>query len=324
LVADHGLIAYRNTDAFNITSEDYAADAAHQGTTTPGPEIQLLFDTPAAQGGLGMPLWRVTAVGGDEGNLAAAEAVWSPNGGMAQIYLKDQGASWQTPPSAGRIKKVASLLYREAVGHAGYSTSQLYHELAPDIGQFGQRTSNGAFGSPPAIFVRIADGGGNSFVADFRWVKDVPTNQPAPYDDIVLGTIDEFLAARTVAGNPVIWPEFAERLDEMNHKNAAGSRTGDIVVIMNAEDGYMAVNHGEDMLDGWHGGPTEGESWVPLMFNMPGPAIIPAQGKSNPAFLHQAYAQAAAELQPNGSLHVRQMGEILEEMLESVRGAAAQ
>lgn len=58
---------------------------------------------------------------------------------------------------------------------------------------------------------------------------------------------------------------------------------------MNAKDGYLATNHGEDMLHGWHGGPTEGESYVPMMFNMPGPDIITDDGKTNPAFVHDGF-----------------------------------
>ena len=121
----------------------------------------------------------------------------------------------------------------------------------------------------------------------------------------------------------MIWAEFEERLDEMNHKNATGSRTGDIIVIMNAEDGYMAVNHGGDMLNGWHGGPTEGESYVPMMFNMPGEGIIPAQGKTNPAFVQDSLDEHIAELGTQEHFRVWQMGPIIQSMMQEVRGGTA-
>jgi hypothetical protein len=33
---------------------------------------------------------------------------------------------------------------------------------------------------------------------------------------------------------------------------------------MNGKEGYMAVNHGEDMLNGWHGGPCHASDGIGL------------------------------------------------------------
>ncbi len=76
------------------------------------------------------------------------------------------------------------------------------------------------------------------------------------------------------------WPEFEARLSEMNHQNATGSRTGDIVVILNSREGYLAVNHDTETYPGWHGGPTLAESQVPMIFAMPGSQFVDDNGNS--------------------------------------------
>jgi len=285
-------MAYWNTDDFNITPADDGGD-----------ELQLVFNS------LGTPLW----LGQDE--LSTFHAVYSPNGGMVQIYLKDTaaGKTWHDAPSAARITQVASLLYREGVGHAEYTGSQVYDELKP---RTETPLTKGAFGVPGAdpeashpvlaIFVKVSDDTTSSFEKDFRWVKTVPTNQDPPYPNVELASVENFIAAARVN-----WPDFEERLKELNHNYAHGSRTGDIVIVMNGKQGYLGVTK-QDQLNGWHGGPTIAESEVPLMFSMPGPDLLP----ETRAKLEDAYY----EVVPEGWYYRNwQMGEMLLKMLTQFR-----
>jgi len=219
---------------------------------------------------------------------------------MVQIYLKDvpegeppQPTSWHEAPSKARIEQVASLLYREATGQ-----SQIYPELAP---RTQTPVTQGAFGYPPAIFVKTSEGG-DGFMQDFKWAK---LDQQGNF---VLDTIANYLTAAQKN-----WPDFAQRLDELNHKYANGSRTGDIVIVMNGKQGYLGVTK-QDQLNGWHGGPTRAESDVPLMFGMPGPDLLPETSDK----LDAAYHQIAKR--PNSSYYRNwQMGEILLNMLKQFR-----
>ncbi|MFK7790319.1 MAG: hypothetical protein AB8C95_12605, partial [Phycisphaeraceae bacterium] len=119
--------------------------------------------------------------------------------------------------------------------------------------------------------------------------------------------------------NPVDWPAFAARLDDMNHKFSAGSRTGDIITVMNGEEGFLAINAG-DGFNGWHGGPTEAESYVPMMFHMPGGALVRPAGKTNPQFVHDAFdAYTAANTPADGFLRSYQLPDVLVDILSKVR-----
>lgn len=318
LVADHGLIAYQNTDAFNITSED--------GN---GVEIQALFNTPLAAGGLGRPLWRGVASGLT--GAAGAQSVFSPNGGMGQIYLREPALTFQAPPVNATVLAAASLLHREATGYAG----QLYTELAPappppaltPAPPAPPGLTNGALGNPPAIFVKVAAGpgavpGGN-FIQNFQWVSGVG---PAPAFTPTLAPITAFIAARTAINPAFNWPAFVARMDESNHKRTAGSRRGDIVFATDTEFGYLTVNR-DDGFNGWHGGATEAESYVPLMFSMPGPALVPPTNAAgaplpnpNPAFIQKSFNTfVTAPLPANGFLRSYQLSDILSSIVGSVR-----
>ncbi len=98
------------------------------------------------------------------------------------------------------------------------------------------------------------------------------------YQDIVLASIEEFLTARKGVVPDLDWPAFKERLEERNHKNPTGSRTGDIITIMDGREGYVTVNYAEESFHGWHGGPTVSESNAPLIFAMPGNAFVDSGG----------------------------------------------
>lgn len=113
----------------------------------------------------------------------------------------------------------------------------------------------------------------NHFTADFRWVKFVDSAGKIIYD-----TIDAFIQARKASKKHppsfprVDWPEFEERITDLNDKDPFGSRVGDILLIMDERAGYLAINSGEE-LAGWHGGPSVAESLVPLMINIPGDVV---------------------------------------------------
>ena len=225
LVADHGLIAYKNDDAHNLVIEK-------ENKT---PELHKVF------GALGLTLWR----GGDKVKLRDADAVYSPNGGMAHIYLK--GSDWMQPPSDARIDLVAQTIYNEAVG-VGHIMDN------PD----GSNDLRGALGrnvapnsNVPAILVRRG-----GFVKDYLWLTKDASGA------IVRLPIAALMAATNANEK---WPMFEARIKEMN----AQERSGDIVLIMNGEAGFLTVLHG-DGLNGWHGGPSKYESQVPLLFNFLG------------------------------------------------------
>ncbi|HUU69018.1 MAG TPA: hypothetical protein VM186_05810 [Planctomycetota bacterium] len=123
-----------------------------------------------------------------------------------------------------------------------------------------------------------------------------------------LASVDDFITAGRVN-----WPDFEERLEELNHKYTHGSRTGDIVIIMNGKQGYLGVTEA-DQLNGWHGGPTRAESNVPLMFSMPGPDILPETRVKLDAAYYEIAKRANSSYYRNW-----QMGEMLLKMLTQFR-----
>jgi len=298
-----------------------------------------------------MRLWR-----GDEqlglgllvlkSKLEQSNIVYSPNGGLAQVYIRSDNRTWQQPPTTDDIKKVASLLYREAVGHAGYNSSHiqdprittipptLYEELAPVTLGLPDELTDGVFGSPPAIFVRYDETGFlNNFEQNYRWLKQVTpnpagTNDPSDYLGVELGSIEDFIQARKdVLQQQGItdfnWPEFEKRLDEMNHKNPSGSRSGDVVMIMDGRNGYLTVNLESDAFDGWHGGPTISESNVPLMFSMPGTAFVYSDGNpiNAPPQLLNGFTSGVEStgISPDSQLRNWHLTPILEEIITQFR-----
>jgi len=174
------------------------------------------------------------------------------------------------------------LLYREAIGHDGFnSTHVIIDDTTVPVTRYTELDT--AFGSPPAIFVRYSDNpASNNFMEDFRWVRGIVPNlsNPDDYSNLDVASIEEFLAARKVVVPDLDWPAFKERLDEMNNKNPNGSRTGDIVTIMDGRNGYLTVNYAEESFSGWHGGPTVSESNVPLIFAMPGESFVDGSGNT--------------------------------------------
>lgn len=94
---------------------------------------------------------------------------------------------------------------------------------------------------------------------------------------------DDFLAARRnflaskgmLSTNQFYWPDFQARLEEMNDMQ----RSGDVIAIMDGRKGYLALDNEAESFKGWHGGPTQSESYVPLMASMPGRHFVEVSGE---------------------------------------------
>ena len=287
-----------------------------------------------------MQVWRVpNEVRNDFGNLVEVEdnparifqqsqIVYSPNGGLAQFYIRSIGQTWQQPPTNQDIQRVASLLYREAIGH---DKTILDAQLQQDYSQtrvLGDFSLTGAFGdiAAPAIFVRINDAPeGNNFMTDYRWLKGLKPNpnDPDDFTNLDLASIGDFISAREATLPDFNWPEFEARLAEMNHKNPTGSRSGDIVTIMDARNGFLAVNIESDIFRGWHGGPEIGESHVPLMFAMPGNLFTNESGSlvATPGSLTTGFNNGKSDLALSQGAQLRNwhMGPILTEIIKGHR-----
>ena len=143
-----------------------------------------------------------------------------------------------------------------------------------------------------------------------------------------MASVEEFIQARKDALQQkgitnFDWPEFEKRLDEMNHKNPSGSRSGDIVMIMDGRKGYLTVNLESDAFDGWHGGPTVSESDVPLMFSMPGAAFVDSGGNAidAPSQLLSGFTAGveATGVSPDSQLRNWHLAPILKEIITRFR-----
>ena len=305
ITGDHGLHAFQNTSDFNLTL--YKKDRQDVGGMKP------LFES------LGFNVWEIdsTVITPDGQVVTLGEKinqqslVYAPNGGMGQIYLRSAGKTWQQPPLQSDIDKVVARLYIEAVtggyrnpvsGRPGsYPQKLLYQKFWSKSNPSLGGSDFGALGKPPALFVK------ENFTADFKWVKFVDTTLAVQY-----GTLQEFINARKsitdARGNLLYpgfdWPEFIQRMNEMNDKNPGGSRTGDIVFFTDGYTGYMSINNGDE-LNGWHGGPSRSESYIPLFFNIPGNVV-------DETFISNAVNAAYREVQPQrNSLRNWDLGRVL-------------
>jgi len=304
ITADHGLHAFWNDKDRNVFPA----------------QLQPLFDA------LDMPMWTGDAI-------EDQAVVYSPNGGMAHIYVRHRDPSrpddpifgdrpWNQAADREDIERVARALFIQAVagevrpsvaGRSEYDACFLEQDgrmFNPDapcfpgfITRLGLQAANSSFdtgfdagmlGDPAAIFVRVfdqddPDGAAtsfNHFVTDFRWLRGVHPVTGA----LDLAGIDDFLVARgdsdsypsTSADHRFEWPEFEQRIDELNDKNPNGSRTGDILLFTDGRAGYLTVPAGDEF-NGWHGGATVAESQVPLMFNMIEPVVTNKRALIRPA-----------------------------------------
>lgn len=112
------------------------------------------------------------------------------------------------------------------------------------------------------------------------------------------------------------WVDTTNRLlDEMNDKNNP-SRSGDIVLLMDTSNGVIAVNE-DDILPGWHGGPTGAESRVPMIWSY--------KGAIGPDALHRSgLISDVIELNADpgdhgGTLRTLHFKQILHDILDNVK-----
>lgn len=317
VTADHGQHTFRNSNAFVLLTK----------------EVGKLFSAPRANGGMDMVFW-------DGTNYDESQAVYSPNGAFGQFYLREQDKTWQNPPKKEDVERLAALLYRESLG---LDDVQLICEMKPRLqgtpcqeftapGQatetivFDETGSDGIYGRVPAIFVRLSDDGGNHFMANYRWVKDVVRSTPAgvlPVDySLVLGSIDEFISVSQKG--PDQWPALKERINELNHKNATGSRSGDVITILNGEQGHLTVNNTGEIYAGWHGGPTKSESDVPLFFALLGNDFTDEAGKAVaiPNDFKEGYDTGVVDagVAADGYLRNWHLANVLKKILKNYRG----
>jgi hypothetical protein len=263
LTADHGLIAFHNDDRHNLMVEDEN-----------GLELGRLFDS-AVPGHLpGMDLWRA-----QQQQIGQVEVVYSPNGGMAHVYVRGMG-EWTQAPVQLDVEAVAHALLDEARGR----TPQVVADLLE------------ALGNEPAIFVRTDGQGSFAFSNDYLWLRVVnPATGERDYEPI-----ENFVSSRGLAA---VWPEFEARLNgELNDRSPVGSRTGDIVLVTDSANGFLTVLP-VDGYPGWHGGASRAESEVPLIFNMVG-------------VLDKSFIQNAI---PAGQLRNWNLSTIIRDVVDTVR-----
>ena len=74
----------------------------------------------------------------------------------------------------------------------------------------------------------------------------------------------------------------------------AGSRSGDIILLLNVERGFGVSNPGGEW-PGWHGGPTIAESRVPFAFAHPEVSLVKfenkKEGKNDVDFIEAVLSQ---------------------------------
>ncbi|MDO5971424.1 alkaline phosphatase family protein [Flavivirga aquimarina] len=185
---------------------------------------------------------------------------YSPNGGMAHLYIRSRKKVIDNQ----LIKEAAKILYAASTGENGITFKN--NKLVPKNNPVINRIDGGAFGKVPAIFIKATNRGDEEgrLRSQYRWVKSASLAN----DQLVLGSIDEFLQASGLSNK---WPDFKERIKEMNDTRSNG-RSGDIVVLTDGAMGYLTVNKGDEY-NGWHGGATKSESFIPMFINIPGEVV---------------------------------------------------
>ncbi|NAY93105.1 hypothetical protein GTQ34_14395 [Muricauda sp. JGD-17] len=258
LSADHGLHAYINEpdDSFNVLPEDIVVPLTKH--------IETFFSNP-----INRPLFtdykkELQPINPNVTEFANSGIVqYSPNGGMGHIYTRTRS------PRMNNIlaKECAKFLFLASTGKGKQYQIQS-QKLGPKKNRANNgRLDNGAFGAKPAIFIKACASNvdcNDRHMGKYRWVKDVSSLN----SDITFGTIDEYLRA---SGHQNDWPDFEARLEELNDKSTT-SRSGDVVVFTDGAMGYLTVNSG-DQYNGWHGGATESESYIPMFINIPGKVV---------------------------------------------------
>jgi len=205
--------------------------ALHDNDNTRDDVDELLKKQP-----LGLQVWGSPSI--NPGDLPAnLHAVYSPNGGMAHVYLRGTGDSWQQASNMPLVRQVATQFVRANVADKDPATPEVdfQRDLRNRIRTvlFRERSN---FGSGYKVRVRTDSG---------------------LYGDQDLSTL------------PASW-NLPVRLD----KELAGSRSGDVILVMYDDEEpvggrSIAWNSDKTHYKGWHGSAGLNDSRVPLVFGWP-------------------------------------------------------
>ncbi len=112
------------------------------------------------------------------------------------------------------------------------------------------------------------------------------------------------------------WVDVKQRIEEMNDKTATGSRSGDIMMLTDSDEGaYFTPDEEDEVLTGWHGGPTKTESEVPMMWYFQGATIDDPDRSSD---LLTIISGKTTQAKGSDSLRTRDFRAILDEVLKAV------
>ncbi|WP_411031256.1 alkaline phosphatase family protein [Spongiimicrobium sp. 3-5] len=242
---------------------------------------------------------------------------YSPNGGMGHLYIRTALPYMDNLLALESAK--ALFLASTGKGDVNLDNTKLGPKNRNPSKQESFEKDHGAFGRFPAIFVKACqnddcsvDGEDyleNRMLARYRWVESVdPAN-----GEIKLNSINAFLMK---SGHMEDWPDFEARLEEMNDP-MWNSRSGDVVVFTDGEMGYLTVNEG-DQMNGWHGGATISESFIPMFINIPG-------NVADESFIRDAFRKVEStwksktETRPNSEfLRNWHLSEVLSEIYKNI------
>ena len=156
MTADHGQHQFMGTDH----AADTAIGEAHNRIAKErhnifNADIKEIAQESSQDGGLEMSLWARDL---GESIINDHNLVYSGNGGMGQFYIRSDGANWQEAPNPEDVLRVAK--YFDLL-----NVNKLQGGSLPYNQKFAPRTktadalikpTNGVFGSPSAIFVRVS------------------------------------------------------------------------------------------------------------------------------------------------------------------------
>jgi len=184
-------------------------------------------------------------------------AIYSPDGVMAHIYVREAGTNWTQASSAvgTRTRELAWYLAKESLGEFSHfpGGKPLMPKDVNDPTKGSQFQNALAFngGQAAGVFVLVGSG----------YTRVIPGNST---EELTFEAITDQTSGGTA------WVSLKTRLDEMVSTRAV-SRSGDIVLVFNIKGSYATVNDAtEEELNGWHGSPTQAESITPLVYATPG------------------------------------------------------
>ncbi|MCX7804224.1 MAG: Ig-like domain-containing protein [Planctomycetota bacterium] len=204
--------------------------------------------------------------------LGLSRVVCSANGGMAHIYLAPEGNvpdKWRQFAGSDVIAAVAHAIYQQAAGISN---------LTPDL--------RDALGSPPAILVKL-----DSFSSNYQWYDGSEPDLRKRFKSLdALWRARRDRRPQEPEGSE--WgslEEFRMRIqDEMNDRDVAGSRSGDIVLIFDMKYGgyqtglpyssYFAVTEGSRLVG------RRGDQPWPWYYGEPGEHGSPSPEESATVF----------------------------------------